>query len=102
MKFPRIEVGYNIAFNNTGLDWVDIQEAVCNIVERKYRVLHCVGKEYFEKGNIGATRYAIKGVQCLLYFKVNPESLCIDVVVIKEDNRIITDDEEEEEGADNA
>lgn len=102
MKFIRIEVGYNIVFNNTGFDWVDIQEAVCTIVERRYPLLHCVGKEYFEKGNIGATRYEIKGVWCLFYFKVNPESLCIDVVAIKEDNRDITDDEDEKEGADNA
>jgi hypothetical protein len=100
MKFPRIEVGYNIVFNNTGFDWVDIQEAVCNIVEKKYRVLHCVGKKYLENSDISAIRYEIKGVWCLLYFKVNIENLCIDVVAIKEDNRVVANDEEE--GADNA
>lgn len=99
MKFPRIEVGYNIVFNNTGFDWVDIQEAVCNIVEKKYRVLHCVGKKYLENNDIGATRYEIKGVWCLFYFKVNTENLCIDVVAIKENNRDISDDEDEKEGA---
>ena len=26
MKFPRVEVGYNIVFNNTGFDWTDIQD----------------------------------------------------------------------------
>ena len=31
MKFPRIEVGYNIVFNNTGFDWTYIQDALCEI-----------------------------------------------------------------------
>ena len=26
MKFPRVEVGYNIVFKNTGFDWTDIQD----------------------------------------------------------------------------
>ena len=95
MKFPRIEVGYNIVFNNTGFDWTDIQNAVCEIVEKKYRVLHCISAKYYEKDNIGAVRYEIKGVWCLLYFKVNTENLCIDVIAIKEDNRVITDDSEQ-------
>lgn len=95
MKFPRIEVGYNIVFNNTGFEWADIQNAVCEIVEKKYRVLHQVGTKYYEGNNIGATRYEIKGVWCLFYFKVNTDTLNIDVVAIKEDNRIIEDDEEE-------
>ena len=94
MKFPRIEVGYNIAFNNTGFDWIDIQEAVCTIVERKYRVLHSITTKYHEENNAGAVRYEIKGVWCLLYFKVNTNNLQIDVVAIKEDNRTITDDGE--------
>ena len=95
MKFPRIEVAYNIVFNNTGFDWTDIQEAVCTIVEGKYRVLHCVGKEYHEKNNIGVTKYEIKGVWCLFYFKVNTDNLSIDVIAIKEDNRVVADDDEE-------
>lgn len=94
MKFPRIEVAYNIVFNNTGLDWTDIQDAVCEIVEQKYHVLHCVGKSYSEVNNIGAERYEIKGVWCLFFFKVNTDNLSIDVVAIKEDNRTIKDDEE--------
>ena len=32
-------------------------------------------------------KHEIKGIQCLLYFKVNTESLLIDVIAIKEDNR---------------
>lgn len=94
MKFPKIEVGYNIVFNNTGFHWTDIQDAVCEIVEKKYRVLHCIPSKYHEENNISAVRYEIKGVWCLLYFKVNTENLSIDVIVIKEDNRTITDDEE--------
>ena len=94
MKFPRIEVGYNIVFNNTGFDWTYIQDALCEIVEKKYGVLHCVGKKYNEENGIGAVRYEIKGVWCLLYFKVNTENLSIDVVAIKEDNRVVKDDEE--------
>lgn len=94
MKFPRIEVGYNIVFNNTGFDWADIQDALCEIIEKKYRVLHCITTKYHEKNNIGAERYEIKGVWCLLYFKVNTDNLNIDVIAIKEDNRTITDDEE--------
>ena len=97
MKFPRIEVGYNIVFNNTGFDWTDIQNALCEIVEKRYRVLHNITTEYHEKNDIGATRYEIKGVWCLFYFKVNTENLHIDVIAIKEDNRPITDDEEYEE-----
>lgn len=27
MRFPKIEVGYNIVFNNTGFEWTDIQMA---------------------------------------------------------------------------
>lgn len=54
-------------------------------------------KNYTEANNIGATRYEIKGVWCLFYFKVNADSLCIDVVAIKEDNRHIADGEEDEE-----
>ena len=92
MKFPRIEVGYNIVFNNTGFDWTDIQNAVCEIVEKKYRVLHCITTKYHEKNNIGAVRYEIKGVWCLFYFKVNVEILNIDVIAIKEDNRYIEDE----------
>ena len=26
MKFPRVEVDYNIVFNNTCFDWTDIQD----------------------------------------------------------------------------
>ena len=73
MKFPKIEVGYNIAFNNTGFDWTDIQDALCEIVEKKYRVLHSITTKYHEENNIGAVRYEIKGVWCLLYFKVNTD-----------------------------
>lgn len=98
MKFPRIEVGYNIVFNNTGFDWTDIQDAVCTIVEKKYRVLHNITTKYHEESNIGAVRYEIKDVWCLLYFKVNTDSLSIDVVAIKEDNRDITDDDEKRYG----
>ena len=87
MKFPKIEVGYNIVFNNTGFEWTDIQSAICEIVEKKYGVLHCITKNYNEKNNVGAVRYKIKGIQCMLYFKVNTESLVIDVIAIKEDNR---------------
>lgn len=100
MKFPRIEVGYNIVFNNTGFDWTVIQDAVCEIVEKKYRVLHCITKNYNEEHGIGAVRYEIKGVWCLLYFKVNTDNLSIDVIAIKEDNRIVKDDDEG--GEDNA
>lgn len=98
MKFPRIEVGYNIVFNNTGFAWTDIQNALCEIVEKRYRVLHCIGKEYHEANDIGATRYEIKGVWCLFYFKVNTDNLSIDVIAIKEDNRVITGDEDEKGG----
>lgn len=87
MKFPKIEVSYNIVFNNTGFEWTDIQSAICEIVEKKYKVLHCITKNYNEKNNIGAVKHEIKGIQCLLYFKVNTESLVIDVIAIKEDNR---------------
>lgn len=98
MKFPRIEVGYNIVFNNTGFDWTDIQDALCTIVEKKYRVLHSITTKYHEENNIGAVRYEIKGVWCLLYFKVNTDNLSIDVIAIKEDNRTITDDDDEKGG----
>lgn len=98
MKFPRIEVGYKIVFNNTGFNWIDIQDALCEIVEGKYRVLHNITTRYHEENNIGAVRYEIKGVWCLLYFKVNTENLSIDVIAIKEDNRVVTDDEDDEKG----
>lgn len=97
MKFPRIEVSYNIVFNNTGFDWTVIQDAVCEIVEKKYRTLHCITAKYHEENNIGAVRYEIKGVWCLLYFKVNIEQLAIDVVAIKEDNRSGKDDSEDDD-----
>lgn len=45
----------------------------------------------------GATRYEIKGVWCLFYFKVNTESLSIDVIAIKEDNRPSAEDVDEGE-----
>lgn len=93
MKFPKIEVAYNIVFNNTGFKWDDIQEALCKIVEKEYRVLHCIGKSYYEEDNIGAERYNIKGVWCLFYFKVNTDNLNIDVIAIKEDNRNIKENE---------
>lgn len=96
MQFPKIEVGYKIVFNNTGFDWVDIQKAVCEIVEKKYRVLHCITTEYHEQNNIGAEKYEIKGVWCLFYFKVNTDTLNIDVIAIKEDNRNPTELDEEE------
>ena len=32
MKFPIIEVGYNIVFNNTGFDWTD-KEGYCHRAE---------------------------------------------------------------------
>lgn len=96
MKFPRIEVGYNVVFNNTGFDtYTDIQNAICEIVEKEYQALHCITTKYHEQNNIGATRYKIKGVLCLFYFKVNVETLNIDVIAIKEDNRTITDNDEE-------
>ena len=94
MKFPRIEVSYNIVFNNTSFDWTDIQDAICSIVEKRYHVLSSITTKYHEENNIGAVRYEIKGVWCLLYFKVNTDNLSIDVIAIKEDNRTITDDDE--------
>ena len=94
MMFPRIDVGYNIVVNNTGFDWTEIQDALCEIVEKKYRVLHSITTKYNEENNIGAKRYEIKGVWCLLYFKVNTDNLSIDVIAIKEDNRTITEDDE--------
>lgn len=97
MKFPKMFVSYNIVFNNTGFDWTDIQSALCEIVEKRYRVLHCIGKSYHEEHGIGATRYEIKGVWCLFYFKVNTDNLCIDVIAIKEDNRSQNDDEAEQD-----
>ncbi len=87
MKFPKIEVAYNIIFNNTGFDWTDIQDAICDIVEKKYSVLHCISTKYHENNDAGGVRYNIKGVWCLLYFKVNTEKLAIDVICIKEDNQ---------------
>lgn len=57
--------------------------------------MHCVGKEYFEKNNIGSTRYEIKGVWCLFYFKVNADTLHIDVIAIKEYNRNVTENDED-------
>ena len=97
MKFPRMEVAYNIVFNNTGFDWTDIQDAVCEIVEKKYLVLHCISAKYHEQNNIGATRYEIKGVWCLFYFRVNTENLAIDVIAIKEDNRSVKDDSDDDD-----
>ena len=96
MRFPRIEVSYDIVFNNTGFDWVDVQEAVCEIVEKRYGVLHCITTKYHEENNIGAIPHMIEGVKCLFYFKVNTENLAIDVVAIREDNRPNKDDEEGE------
>lgn len=89
MKYPKIEVAYNIVFNNTGFDWVNIQDAICEIVEKKYNVLHCITTKYNERNNIGGVRYEIQGVCCLFYFSVNTETLNIDVIAIKEDNRPI-------------
>lgn len=94
MKFSRIEVGYNIVFNNTGFNWTEIQDALCEIVEKEYRTLRCITTKYHEENNIGASRCEIKGVWCLLYLKVNTDNLSIDVIAIKEDNRTITDDDE--------
>lgn len=96
MRFPRIEVAYNIAFNNTGFDWTDIQDAVCEIVGKKYGTLHCITTKYHEENNIGAVPYVIRGIKCLLYFRVNTENLGIDVVAIREDNRPNKDEEEGE------
>lgn len=101
MKFPRIEVSYNIVFNNTGFDWTDIQDAVCEIVEKKYCTLRGITTKYHEENGIGAVPYMIKGVKCLLYFRVNTENLGIDVVAIREDNRPNKDDEEGESDARN-
>jgi len=97
MKFPRIEVAYNIVFNNTGLDWTDIQDAACEIVVKRYGVLHCISTKYHETDNIGAVRYEIKGVWCLFYFRVNTENLAIDVIAIKEDNRSVKDDSDDDD-----
>lgn len=87
MKFPKIEVGYNIVFNNTGFDWTDIQDALCEIVEKKYGCLHAITTKYHEENGIGAVPFYIKGVKCLFYFRVNVEKLAIEVVAIREDNR---------------
>lgn len=94
MRFPRIEIRYNIVFNNTGFNWTDIHDALCEIIEKEYRILHCITTKYHEENNIGAVRCEIKGVGCLLYLKVNTDNLDIDVIVIKEDNRIIINDDE--------
>ena len=99
MRFPRVEVSYNIVFNNTGFDWTDIQDALLEIVEKRYGALHCITTKYHEENNIGAVPYVIKGVKCLLYLKVNTEALAIDVVAIREDNRPNKDEEEGESDA---
>ena len=96
MKFPKIEVAYNIVFNNTGFEWTEIQEAACTIIESKYKVLHSITSKYYEENNIDATRYEIKGVWCLFYFKVNTENLSIDIIAIKEDNRQEVEDTDED------
>ena len=95
MRFPRIEIRYNIVFNNTGFNWTEIQDALCEIVEKEYRILNCITTKYHEENNIGAARYEINGVWCLLYLKVNTDNLNIDVIVIKEDNRTIIDNDEQ-------
>ena len=101
MKFPKIAVSYNIVFNNTGFDWINIQDAICEIVEKKYPALHCITTKYYEENNIGATKYIINDVPCLFYFKVNTENLRIDVIAIREDNRMVESDTEGEDDGDN-
>lgn len=81
MKFPKVEVSYSILFNNTGLDWTDIQDAICHTVEQKYSVLHCIGSEFSEKSDVGAHYVKIKDVPCQLYFRVR--DLNIEVIAIK-------------------
>ena len=101
MKFPKIAVSYNIVFNNTGFDWTDIQDAVCEIIEKKYGTLHLISTKYHENNNIGAIKYVINNISCLFYFKVNTENLGIDVIVIREDNRIAGLDTGGEDSGDN-
>lgn len=85
MKFPKTEVAYKIVFNNTGLDWTDIQEATCNIIESKYRTLHCIGDSFHEEFDVGENYLAIKNIPCLLYFRV--KDLHIEVIAIKTENK---------------
>lgn len=81
MKFPKIEVAYTIIFNNTGLDWTDIQTAACTLIERKYCVLHCIGDKWHEELGVGSNYVVIKDVPCELYFRVS--NMQIDIVAIK-------------------
>ena len=81
MRFPKIEVAYTIIFDNTGLDLTDIQEKACQIIERKYCGLHCVGSKFYEENDADATYVVIKEVPCKLYFKVS--EMQIEVVAVK-------------------
>jgi len=81
LKFPKIEVAYTIAFNNTGLEWTDIQDSICDLIEKKYSILHMIGDKYFEKLDVGANYIVIKNTPCNLYFRVH--DLQVEVVAVK-------------------
>lgn len=80
MKTAKININYQIVFNNTGLEWTDLQNAIIEGIE-EYGALHCIGRKYNEL--VTGKYVIIKDIHCLLYFKVNIENLEIDVTIVE-------------------
>jgi len=81
MKDPKVNLCWNLVFNNTGLKWSDLQNEICNIVEKDYVALHCISDKFYEELDVGCKYKRINDIECLLYFRV--KDLSLEVIAIR-------------------
>lgn len=87
MICPKIQTHYNIMFNNTGVDWVQLQPIIVEYLERQ--VLHCITTRFHEDLET-PTQCTSEDVKIKIYYRVNIETLSIDVVAVKAEDESST------------
>jgi len=82
MLDTKVHVCWDIIFNNTGIDWTILQPEIVRHIESQ--TLHCISDKFYEEVS---GRYCVTNdIPIVLYYRVNPKELVIEVVVIKQNN----------------
>lgn len=92
---PKVGISWHMIFNNTEVNSMEFQNAIVELVEKEYGVLHCIGDKYMEDET--DNYYEIQNVPCLIYMRVNPQELILECIVVKTEKRTGYFEEEQEE-----
>ena len=84
MQFPKIEVAWNLVFNDTGLDSMKWLQSRFIFLVEKIGVLHCVPQDLRNVSEFtDKLEEVINGVPCRLYVRFNKEERHIDCFAFK-------------------